>query len=192
MTYAWGASSVIGQPPQVARQYALPARMSSARATASAGRRRTCTFAGRAFSISVRRALPVAHFIQYALLPIDRYSVAPPSVAATGHDSDGCGKPIFHGYAKLIRGVKRQKARLQPRSPRPLGSLLKSACKRPQLPSRFLRLSSSFRLQADGRSLVFVGVNPISCPEVYSDYVAHSSVSQSIGKPGWPALVISE
>lgn len=85
-----------------------------------------------------------------------------------------------------------EKARLKPRSPRPIGSFLKSACKRSQLLSRLSWLSSSFRLQADGRSLVFVGVNPISCTEVYTDYVAHSSVSQSIGKPGWPALVISK
>ena len=73
-----------------------------------------------------------------------------------------------------------EKARLQPRSPRPLGSFLKSACKRPQLSGRLSWLSSSFRLQADGRSLVFVGVNPISCTEVYSDYVAQSTHSKSL------------
>ena len=84
-----------------------------------------------------------------------------------------------------------EKARLQPRSPRPIGSFLKSACKRSQLLSCLSWLSSSFRLQADGRSLVFVGNDPFSCPEIIADYVAHSSVSRSIGKPGWPALVVS-
>ena len=73
-----------------------------------------------------------------------------------------------------------EKAGLQPRSPRPLGSFLKSACKRSQLSSCLRWLSSSFRLQADGRSLVFVGVNPISCTEVYSDYVAQSTHSKSL------------
>ncbi len=68
-----------------------------------------------------------------------------------------------------------EKAGLLPRSPRPIGSLLKDACKRLQLPSRFSWLSSCFRLQADGCSLVFVGVNPISCTEVIADYVAHLS-----------------
>ena len=71
-----------------------------------------------------------------------------------------------------------EKAGLQPRSPRPLGSFLKSACKRSQLSSCLRWLSSSFRLQADGRSLVFVGVNPISCTEVYTDYVAQVSLSK--------------
>lgn len=81
-----------------------------------------------------------------------------------------------------------EKAGLLPRSPRPLGSFLKSACKRSQLPSRFSWLSSSFRLQADGRSLVFVGNDPVPVGKIDPDHVAHSSVPKSV-EPDRPAVV---
>lgn len=71
-----------------------------------------------------------------------------------------------------------EKAGLLPRPSRPLGSLLKSACKRPQLPSRFSWLSSSFRLQADGRSLVFVGNGPVPVGKIDPDHAAQNTHSK--------------